>query len=88
MEARDYIADLRRWGLTQARIAELTGIPQPTISKIVRGEVDDVLSRKYRRLQAVHDLQRAKRESEGPSTSAVAFATMPPSVQRAIVGEG
>jgi predicted transcriptional regulator len=54
MEARDFVTDLQAWGLTQAQIAERSGIPQPTISKIFRGEVDDVLSRNYRSLQAVH----------------------------------
>lgn len=51
MEAKDYLAAIRSHGLTQAQIAEKTGIPQPTISKIERGEVDDVMSRNYRALQ-------------------------------------
>lgn len=54
MEARDFIADLVRSGLTQVQIAERTGIPQPTISKVARGDVADVLSRSYRKLQALH----------------------------------
>lgn len=61
MEARDYVLDLRRWGMTQAQIAERTGIAQPTISKIERGEVDDVLSRNYRSLQVVHQEEASKR---------------------------
>ena len=40
--------------MTQARIAALTGIPQPTISKVVTGRVADVLSVNYRKLQALH----------------------------------
>lgn len=55
MEARDYLRVIREHKLTQAQIAERTGIPQPTISKIERGDVDDVMSRNYRALQALHD---------------------------------
>lgn len=54
MEARDLVTDLLKSGMTQAAIAEKTGIPQPTISKISRGDVDDVMSRNYRKLQALH----------------------------------
>lgn len=55
MEAKDYVAAIREHGhLTQAQIAERTGIPQPTISKIERGDVADVMSRNYRALQALH----------------------------------
>lgn len=62
MEARDYLKAIRARNLTQAQIAELTGIPQPTISKIERGEIKDVLSRNYRALQALHtDLVRNRR---------------------------
>ena len=60
MEARDFVLDMRRWGMTQAQIADRTGIPQPTISKIERGAVEDVLSRNYRSLQAVHAEEAAK----------------------------
>jgi transcriptional regulator with XRE-family HTH domain len=61
MEARDFVIDLQSWGLTQAQIAERTGIPQPTVSKIFRGDVEDVLSRNYRSLQTVHAEELAKR---------------------------
>lgn len=61
MEARDYVLALKGFGLTQTQIAERTGIPQPTISKIERGDVDDVLSRNYRSLQRVHDQEVAAR---------------------------
>lgn len=55
MEAKDLVAALVKSGLTQAQIAERTGIPQPTLSKVLRGNVDDVLSRKYRKLEALHN---------------------------------
>lgn len=55
MEARDLVLAIRAHGLTQAQIAERTGVPQPTISKIERGEVADVMSRNYRALQSLHD---------------------------------
>lgn len=51
MEAKDYINAIRTHGLTQQEIAVRTGIPQPTISKIERGDVADVMSRNYRALQ-------------------------------------
>lgn len=54
MEARDYVLAIRDHGLTQAQIAERTGIPQPTVSKIERGDVQDVMSRNYRALQTLH----------------------------------
>lgn len=54
MEAKDFIAALVESGLTQSQIAERTGIPQPTLSKVLRGDVADVLSRNYRKLQALH----------------------------------
>jgi predicted transcriptional regulator len=60
MEARDFVVQLQAWGFTQAQIAERTGIPQPTVSKIGRGAVEDVLSRAYRSLQAVHAEEAAK----------------------------
>lgn len=62
MEARDYVSDLRSWGFTQAQIADRTGIGQGTISKIERGAVEDVLSRNYRSLQAMHAEESAARE--------------------------
>jgi len=55
MEAKDYVLAIREHGLTQDQIAEKTGIPQPTISKIARGDVADVMSRNYRALQALHN---------------------------------
>lgn len=53
MDPIDYLRAIRAFGLTQAQVAERTGIPQPTISKIERGEVADVLSRTYRALQTL-----------------------------------
>ena len=55
MEAKDYLMAIRDRGLTQVQVAERTGIPQPTISKIERGDVADVMSRNYRSLQTLHD---------------------------------
>lgn len=60
MEAKDYVLAIRSHGLTQDQVAEKTGIPQPTISKIERGEVADVMSRNYRALQALHAQLLAK----------------------------
>jgi predicted transcriptional regulator len=84
MEARDYVNELRHWGLTQAQIAERTGIPQPTISKIARGEVEDVLSKTYRRLQTVHTEESHRR----PGADGVhpPYADLPLAAQRHIIG--
>jgi transcriptional regulator with XRE-family HTH domain len=57
MDPRDLIRALMLRGLTQSVIAERTGIPQPTISKVVRGEVKDIMSRSYRKLLDLHELQ-------------------------------
>ncbi len=65
MEAKDFVNELQAWGLTQTEIADRSGIPQPTISKIARGEVDDVLSRNYRSLQQVHQVESASRQRQG-----------------------
>jgi transcriptional regulator with XRE-family HTH domain len=68
MEARDYVRVIREHKLTQAQIAEKTGIPQPTISKIERGEVDDVMSRNYRALKALHDELEGIESAKEPIT--------------------
>lgn len=60
MEARDFIEALIKAGLTQVEIAARSGIPQPAISKVARGEVADVLSRNYRRLQALYEEIQAR----------------------------
>ena len=54
MEAQDYVVALVGLCWTQSQSAERTGIPQPTISKVFRGDVKDVLSQNYRKLQALH----------------------------------
>lgn len=54
MEAKDYVLAILALDKTQAFIAEKTGIPQPTISKIARGDVKDVMSKNYRALQSLH----------------------------------
>lgn len=63
MEARDFIQALIGSGMTQQDIAAATGIPQPTISKVARGKVDDVLSQNYRKLQALHDEKFPERKA-------------------------
>lgn len=55
MTAQEYLKAIREKGLTQAQIAEKTGIPQGTISKIETGRVDDVLSKTYLLIKALYD---------------------------------
>ena len=55
MEPRELVLAIKAKGLTQKQIEEATGIPQPTVSKIERGDVADVMSRNYRALLALHD---------------------------------
>lgn len=64
MEAKDYVLAIRAHGLTQTEVAEKTGIPQPTISKIERGDVEDVMSKNYRALQALHAKLVLKQDAE------------------------
>ena len=54
MEPRELVLAIKALGLTQKQIEERTGIPQPTVSKIERGDVSDVMSRSYRALVALH----------------------------------
>jgi predicted transcriptional regulator len=59
MEPRDIVASLIEAGLTQQEIAErLTGlgaeVTQSYVSKVLRGDVDDVKSRTYRALLQLH----------------------------------
>lgn len=54
MEASDLISDLIARGWTQVQIAERTGITQSSISKVLRKEVSDVMSRSYRKLAELH----------------------------------
>lgn len=63
MEAKDYVLALKEKGLTQTQIAVATGIPQPTISKIERGEVTDVMSKSYRALQSLFQKQPKKQKA-------------------------
>lgn len=56
MEARDYIFEIRKFGLNQKDIADKTGIAQPSISKIERGDVADVRSKTYRALQSLYEM--------------------------------
>ena len=58
-EAKQYLKEIRALGLTQVEIAIQTGIPQPTISKLERGAIADVMSKNYRALQDLH--RRVKR---------------------------
>lgn len=68
MEARDLVLAIRAFGLTQNEVSEKTGIPQPTISKIERGDVEDVMSKNYRALLALHEeLGKSKVPSEQPA---------------------
>ena len=64
MEARDYVLALKELKLTQVQISEGTGIPQPTISKIERGDVDDVMSKSYRAIQAFYEKVTAPQKAE------------------------
>ncbi len=57
MEASDYLRELLAAGMTQSVVAERTGIPQPTISRIARGRVKDVPSKRSRKLHALWELE-------------------------------
>lgn len=75
MEAHEFIHALIAAGLTQSQIAERTGVPQPTISKVMRGEVRDVMSRNYRRIQALHS--EVVGGQKGPSPACVGQSATP-----------
>lgn len=54
MEARELIEALIARGWTQQRIGERIGLTQASVSKVARGDVDDVMSRSYRHLESLH----------------------------------
>jgi transcriptional regulator with XRE-family HTH domain len=54
MEPKQLVDALTERGWTQKQIEERTGIPQPTVSKIARGDVNDVMSKSYRALLTVY----------------------------------
>jgi transcriptional regulator with XRE-family HTH domain len=54
MEAKELIEALIERGWTQQQIGVRIGMGQAAISKLVRGDVNDMLSRAYRRLEALH----------------------------------
>lgn len=54
MDAKHMVDALVERGWTQKQIVERTGIPQPTVSKIARAEVQDVMSKTYLALLAVY----------------------------------
>lgn len=55
MTPQQLVLAIKAKGLTQKRIEQRTGITQPTISKIERGAVRDVMWRNYSALVALHD---------------------------------
>ena len=67
MEPYELVQALKAMGLTQKQIAERTGIPQPSISKIERGEVADVMSRNYRALVAAYEQEVRTSKGEAPA---------------------
>lgn len=64
MTPLDLLKVIRDTGMTQAEVAERTGVPQSTISKIERGKVDDVMSASYLALQALYDSLPKKRRAK------------------------
>jgi hypothetical protein len=74
MEAQDYVLALKQLKLTQVQISEGTGIPQPTISKIERGCVSDVMSRHYRALQSFHEKLVAARSTKNSDAEIAGLA--------------
>lgn len=66
--AQEIIQNIRRFGLTQAEIAEHTGLNQPSISKIERGDVSDVRATTYLALSNL--LNKLKNNSEFYSETA------------------
>ena len=65
---RYFIEVVRQTGFTPP--AETLHVAQPTISKIERGEVEDVMSRNYPALQALHDRLQAAPVTESTAKEA------------------
>ena len=72
MKPRELVQALRAMGLTPKQIQELTGIPQPTVSKIGLGRVHDVMSRHYVALLTAYE-QQVKAEAPGAARGPAPF---------------
>lgn len=70
MDAHDYLKAIRAHKLTQEQIAARTGIGQSTISKIERGVLKDVMSRRFRALQSLYE----ELQSTSPAPQPTALA--------------
>jgi len=64
MDAKHMVDALIERGWTQKQIEERTGIPQPTISKIARADVNDVMSKTYLALLAVYKKEFGGRKAK------------------------
>jgi transcriptional regulator with XRE-family HTH domain len=62
MDAKHMVDALVAEGWTQKQIEERTGIPQPTISKIARADVSDVMSKTYLALLALYQSEFGPRK--------------------------
>lgn len=54
MEAQHYITELIGAKVRQVEIAQAIGLGQSTVSKVYRGQIDDIGSKPYRLLQELH----------------------------------
>jgi transcriptional regulator with XRE-family HTH domain len=80
MNPFELVRALRAKGLTQKEIEARTGISQPTVSKIERGEITDVMSRYYRTLLAAYEeVMKAEEGASAASPDAQGQAPPPPS---------
>ncbi|MDM0006481.1 XRE family transcriptional regulator [Variovorax sp. J22G73] len=77
MKPRELVLALRAMGLTQKQIQQKTGIPQPTVSKIGLGRVNDVMSRHYVALLTAYESQ-VKEQKEQALRPAPAFGVPSP----------
>lgn len=70
MQPQDIVQDLLRRKWTQDQIAARTGIPQPSISKVARGAVKDVMASRYLKLKALHEEVLAAEAAKPPAGAA------------------
>lgn len=54
MDAKQLLAEVRGRGLTQVEVAAGMGVSQGTVSKIERGQTQDIKNSTYQKLVALH----------------------------------
>lgn len=67
MDAKTLLAEVRGIGLTQIEVANGMGVSQGTVSKIERGQTQDLKISTYHKLVALHNREVLSKKGGQPS---------------------